>query len=176
MDHEVGPWKMVQLPWSDFLNHQVTKLSVPSLGVNLMWTENNDHTPKSECVDLFWCVSKKGNFEKEKKFKFDHSFVFIFSSPITFLLKKSIRTIILCHGPLPFKKKLEHLFCFSHRKTRWTMSVGKVGLTIWLLETTNSMVTLTLFFPWCEQKWSQVEFNNQSQILQSLGTTTWSMV
>jgi hypothetical protein len=43
---------------------------------------------------------------------------------------------------------LEHLCCISRRKTCWTMSMDNVGLTIYLLETSNSMVTLT-FFPWC---------------------------
>jgi hypothetical protein len=65
---------------------------------------------------------------------------------------------------------LGHLFCLSHRKTRWTMSVDYVGLKICLLGTLNSMVTLT-FLPRCKLKWSWDEFNSQSHILQGLGTT-----
>jgi hypothetical protein len=38
---------------------------------------------------------------------------------------------------------LDHLFCLSHCKTRWTMSVDYVGLKICLLGTSTSMVTLT---------------------------------
>ena len=67
------------------------------------------------------------------------------------------------------------LFCFSHRKTRWTMSLDNIGLKICLMGTLNSMVTLT-FCPWCKLKWSRDEFHNQLQILQSLGTTSWSTV
>ena len=62
----------------------------------------------------------------------------------------------------------EHLFCFSHCKNRWTMLVDNVGLIICLLGTSNSMITMT-FLPWCKLKWSQDEFNSQSQILQGLG-------
>ena len=46
---------------------------------------------------------------------------------------------------------LDHLFCLSHRKTRWTMSVDFVGLKICLVGTSTSMVTLILF-PWCKPK------------------------
>ena len=70
---------------------------------------------------------------------------------------------------------LEDLFCLSHRKTRWIMSMDNVGLKICLLGTSNFMITLT-FIPWCKPKWSQNEFNNQSQVLQGLGTTLWFMV
>ena len=65
----------------------------------------------------------------------------------------------------PCQSLPEHLFCLS----RWTMSMNNVGL----LETSNSMVTLTCF-PWCQPKWFWDEINNQSQILQGLGTTSWS--
>ena len=40
----------------------------------------------------------------------------------------------------------EHLFCLSHRKTRWTMSMDSVSIKICLLGTLNFMITLT-FFP-----------------------------
>ena len=46
---------------------------------------------------------------------------------------------------------LKHLFCLSHCKIRWTMSVDNVGLKIQLLGTSNSMVTLTFFLG---VKWS----------------------
>ena len=59
---------------------------------------------------------------------------------------------------------LEHPFCLSHRKIRWTMSMDNIGFKIRLLGSSNSMVTLT-FFPWHKLKWSQDEFNNQSHIL-----------
>jgi hypothetical protein len=75
----------------------------------------------------------------------------------------------------PYLFLLEHHFCLSHRKTCWTMSVDNVGLQICLLGTLISMITLTIL-PRCKPKWSRDEFNNQSQILQGLGTTSWSMV
>jgi hypothetical protein len=71
----------------------------------------------------------------------------------------------------PFLFLLEHLFCLSHHKTHWTMSVDNVGLRKYLLGNSNFMVTL-IFFPWCRLKWSRNEFNSQSQILQGLGTTS----
>ena len=50
-----------------------------------------------------------------------------------------------------------HLFCFSHCKTRWTMSLDNASLQICLFETSNCMLTFT-FYPWCKPKWSQDEF------------------
>jgi hypothetical protein len=39
-----------------------------SLGVNRMWTERNDHAPKSECdADFFNIYSKRVVFKKIKK-------------------------------------------------------------------------------------------------------------
>ena len=57
MDHEAGLWNMasdsmVQLPWFGFLKNQFTKLLGPSLGVNCMWTERNDHAPNSEYAGI----------------------------------------------------------------------------------------------------------------------------
>ena len=63
---------------------------------------------------------------------------------------------------------VEHLFCLSHCKTYWTMSVDNVSLKICLLGTSNSMIPLT-FFPRCKPKWSGDKFNNQSHALQVLG-------
>ena len=73
-------------------------------------------------------------------------------------------------GPCRFL--LEHLFCLSHRETRWIMSVDNVGLKICLMGTSNSMITLTCL-PWCKLMWFGDEFNIQSQVLQGLGTTSW---
>ena len=64
-----------------------------------------------------------------------------------------------------------HLFCFSHHKTRWTMSVDYAGIKICLLGTSTSMITLTLFL-WCKLKWFWNEFNNQSTFLQGPGKTS----
>ena len=77
-----------------------------------------------------------------------------------------------CVGPCFFL--LEHLFCLSHCKTRWIVSVDDVGLKVRLLGTSNSMMSLP-FWPWCKSKWSPNECNNQSQILQDFGMTLWCM-
>ena len=63
MDHEVRPWKMAffqsSTSWSNihgpifFKKNQYTKPLGPSLGVNQMWTKENDHAPKNECADFF---------------------------------------------------------------------------------------------------------------------------
>jgi hypothetical protein len=72
------PWTMKSDHgrWPFF--HGPTKRLGPSLGVNRTCTKRNDHAPTSKCVDVFssYYMSKKGSFEKEKKIKFDHSFVF----------------------------------------------------------------------------------------------------
>ena len=58
-----------------------------------------------------------------------------------------------CHGPMPFFLQ-EHHSCLSHRKTRWPMQVNNIGL----LETANSMVTLTfLSLVWTEVVRGQVQ-------------------
>lgn len=61
---------------------------------------------------------------------------------------------------------LEHFICVSHYKIHWTISVDNVGLRMCLLWTSNSKVTLT-DFPWWKSKWTRVEFNRQSQVLQA---------
>ena len=83
---------------------------------------------------------------------------------------KYIIPILFCHGPLIFYFIGAPLF-LSHRKTRWIMSTDYVSL----LRTSNFMITLTIF-PWCKPKRSHDENNIQSQILQGLWTTSWSMV
>ena len=75
---------------------------------------------------------------------------------ITILLKEFFYAM----GPHHFLP--DHLFCLSHRKTRWTISTDYVGLKLCLLGTSTFMVTLT-FFP----KLSWDEFNNQ------INTLTW---
>jgi hypothetical protein len=89
---------------------------------------------------IFQIYVQKGQFNK-RKFKFDHVLVFIFSSPN----KKSLKTYYYNssrHGAFVFFL-LEHLFCLSQCKTRWTMSMDNAGLEICLLGTSIAMVTLT---------------------------------
>ena len=175
-DHGRWPFSMV---WLDgptfmvrFLQFSSTKPLGPLLGVNRMWTKRNDHAPKNECAHYFNIICAKRAILK--KIKFDHSLVFIFSSPQkSFLIVYIINIISFAMGTCLFQ--LEHLFCLSHHKTCWSMSVDTISLKICLLETLNFMITLT-FFPWCKPKWSQDEFNNQSQSLHCLETISWSIM
>jgi hypothetical protein len=99
-------------------------------------------------VLIFLIYAQNGKFQKEKEKEsltlLCPSLVFIFTSPKKNSLKKYYNNITLPLGPYLFQ--LENLFCLSHRKIHWTMSVGNVGLKICLLETSNFMVTLTFFF------------------------------
>ena len=77
--HSLTSWSNFHSPIFEEKQNQFTKCLGPSLGVNRMWTKTN------ECVDFFNICSKKGSFEKKfKKFKFNHSLDFIFSSPKKF--------------------------------------------------------------------------------------------
>jgi hypothetical protein len=49
-----------------FKNNKFTKYLGPSLGVNQVWTEINDHAPKNECANFFYHIPKKGSFGKKK--------------------------------------------------------------------------------------------------------------
>ena len=93
-----------------FLN-SIYKAFGPSLGVTRMWIERNDHAPKSECVEIFQHMPKKGNFDKEKE-KSSLSIV-LSSSSLSLSLSLSLspppqkrnhcKTTIasfLCYGPL----------------------------------------------------------------------------
>ena len=75
MDHEVGPWKMVRLPWSDLLTNQFTWFMGPSLGVNQTWINRNEDAPKNQCADFilfyFDICSRKIVLKERKKEKDD---------------------------------------------------------------------------------------------------------
>jgi len=50
---------------------------------------------------------------------------------------------------------------------QWTMAAFKY--VFWDLELFSHCET---FYPWCKSRWSQDEFNSQSQILKGIGTTS----
>ena len=52
---------IVQLSWSDFLKKKMKALG-PSVRVNQMWTKKNDYAPKSERIDFFKYMPKRGPF------------------------------------------------------------------------------------------------------------------
>ena len=163
---------MGQLLWSGFLKYQFTKSLGPSVIVNRMWTERNEHAPKRECYDLF-NICPKEKFWKEKKkkeIKFDNYVVFIFSSLNIFSFKiycnnTSLATMSPCLFlpllPLPLQNPLD-------------MSVNNVGLEICLLGTSNSVVTLTIFF--LGVNWSVPGRSSTTNHIfyKGLGTTSWS--
>ena len=73
-------------PWSNFFPKiKIRKPLGPSVGVNQMWTQRNDHASNSDCVD-FCNICPKKVLLKEKKKKLSltillSSLVFIFSFP-----------------------------------------------------------------------------------------------
>jgi hypothetical protein len=70
------------------------------------------------------------------------SLVFIFSPPQNIPLKKWLWHHFSITGPCLFL--LEHFICLSHCNIRWTTSANDVGLTIYLMGTSNFMITPTL--------------------------------
>ena len=131
--------------------------------------------PKSECDDVFNTCPKRAILKNNnKQITFHHSLVFIFSSPQKYIHSKKDRNII----SLPWAPN------FFYWSTSFTSPIAKpIAPCRWIMHalkyvflgTSNSTDTLT-FFPWCNPKRSLNEFNNQLEILQSLGTTSWSMV
>jgi len=126
--------------------------------------------PKSECAHYFSVCPKR---EVLKKI----SSLTILLSSSSLPPKKITNNLLSQHLFLPWALAFFYKstsFASPTAKTRWTMSVDKVDLNTCLVGTSKSMVTQTCF-PRCKLKWSWDEFNNQSQILQGLGTTSWSM-
>ena len=124
-------------------------------------------------VFVFCMYAQKGRFEKSLcLIILVSSLLVVFSSPKNVSLKMNYNFYFLVMGPCLFL--LEHLFCLSNHKTHWTMSVDNVGLQICNFGISNSVLTLTYFFPWCTPKSSRDEFSSQSHILQGLRTTSWS--
>ena len=141
MNHEVrlskkalfhGPTFMVS-----FLKKSIYKVYGPSLSVNRMWIKRNDHAQNTECVG-FKKKIQKINFEKKEK------------NNLTFLLSSSsmcqktnhsifIITTSLFHGPL--SSYTIAIFCLSHHKTLWIISMDNVGFNVCLKRTSYSMAT-----------------------------------
>ena len=104
-----------------------------------MWTKRNDHAPKSKRVEIF----QKRRFSE--KIKFDHR---VFSClHLLFPRNHFIKILLQQHFSHmgPYLCTIEHLFCLSHCKTPWTMSMNNVSFKICLLRTLDSMVTVTFF-------------------------------
>jgi hypothetical protein len=164
LDHGRWPFSMVQLSWSDFCKKSIYKAFGPFTRCHPnVDQEEWPCTKKWMCWYLLLCAQK---WQFRTNLKFDHSLVFIFSSPKTSFLTNLLEQHLFAMGPCLFLP--EHLICLYHHKTHRTMSVDNVGLTICLLETSNSIITRT-FFPWFKVKWSQDEFNIQSQFYKVLG-------
>ena len=102
-------------------------------------------TMHQKMIVLLYIYAQKGkfwNFEIKNEFWPLSLFLSSFIS-----LKESIQIWLWQHffamGPWLFL--LEHLFCLSHRKICWIMSMDNVGLKICLLGTSSSMIILTFF-------------------------------
>ena len=162
------------LPWSNFhgpisQKNNLQSLLGPSLGVNWVWTKRNDHAPKNECAHYFNICLKMTVMKKNQVWPFSLSSS---SLPPKKLLTMYYHNIFLPWALAFFYKRTS--FASPTTKTRWTMSLDKVNLNTCLMGTSNSMVTPTCF-PRCKLEWSHNKFNSQSQNLQGLGTTSWSM-
>ena len=143
-----GSWNRIMhgrwpSPMVWFLKKSIYKAFGPLTRCKLKVNQEEWPCTKSECAGFLNICPKRTILNKKiKLIIFLSSLVFIFSSQknISF---KPYYNIISLPWALPFL--LEHLFCHSHRKTRWTMWVDNVDLEIYLLGTSNSMVTLTFF-------------------------------
>jgi hypothetical protein len=133
-----------------------------------MWTKRNDHAPKSERVEFFITCPKRVVLKKKKKSLtiLVSSLIVAFYSSQQNSLKNHFNGISMSWAPSFIL--LEHIFCLSHHKTRWTMLEDNVGLKICLLGTSNFMVTLT-FFPWCKLKWSRMSSTTHHLFHKALG-------
>ena len=125
MDHEVGPWKMAFSHGSISLKLQFTKPWGPSLGVNQMWTKRNDHVAKVNVMIFFNMCSKRAILKEN--LKFDHSLVFIFSSPKNISLRNYHNNVFFAMGllPLPLQNPLDHV---NGQCRPWNMSFGNLEL------------------------------------------------
>ena len=166
---------MVQLSLSDILKNQFTKPLCPLLCV-IVDQEEWLCTQEVNVLSLL-IYAQKGGFVKNKyKIQlwpiFLSSIVFIFSLPPIYIYIYYYKKIIL-HGPGPLSTKipllplpprnlLDHVSGWCRP---WSMSFGDLKLH-----------GPSNIFPRSKPKWSRDEFNIQSQTLQGLGITSWSMV
>jgi len=118
-----------------------------------MWANKNDHACKNECDYFLIIYTQKGFFLENIQIR---QFFCVLLSSLVFTSRKKNHEYFRkktnpCHLPLPFPTKAPLLPL--PLQNRWTMSMDNVGLKIFILKTSNSMVTLT-FVPWCKLKWS----------------------
>ena len=94
-----GRWPF---PWSKYLKNQFTKPFDPSLDVNQMWTERNDHASKVNVLIFRNLCPKKTIMKKGKKKQKKLCSTILLSSlpPKNHFLEKIILISLLCRGPL----------------------------------------------------------------------------
>ena len=172
-DHRRWHFPMVQLPWSDFLKKKTSTTIYKAFGPLTRRKLNVDQEewPRIKKMNvLHFCnICPSREILKKRRSSLtillsSHVFVFLFPK------KSLINHYNNISLPCPCLFLPLHIFCLSHRKTRWTVSLDNVSLQICLLETSNFMITPT-FISWCKPKSSRSEFNNQSQTLHGLGMT-----
>ena len=163
MDYKVRPWKMAffndQIPGPTSMVRYFKKNNIESLWAFNRCKPNVDQeewpcTKKWMC--WFFCNICPTKAILKNQIKSNQSWPFSclhFSPLLKNIIKKSLHHHFSAIGPyliLP-----NHLFCLSHHKTHWAMSVNSVGLKICLLGTSNPMVTLT-FFSWCKPRFERL--------------------
>jgi hypothetical protein len=147
MEDDLFPWAdfMVQLSWSEFFKNQFTK----SLGPFSRCKFNVDqeelpYTKKGMCSFVLIYVSKWQLQEKIQVWSFLCLllYIFMFSSSKIYYNNISLSWVFV----LSFFNNYEHLFCLSHLKTCWTMSVNHVGLKLCLFKNLNLHGRFDIFF------------------------------
>ena len=152
---------MVTLPWSIFFLNTFLRPLNPSLGVNRTWAKKSDHAPKGGYAHFFNICPQRavwGIF-----FMFD-LLPFVFPSFLVTMkkclakqnkIKKAIDKKLKWHffAMVPWHLQWENLFCPSHCKTHWTITMDNVGLV------NKSFGDLkfqhrSYIFSWCKSKWS----------------------
>ena len=82
--------------------------------------------------------------------------------------KKSLKKKGILFAMVPWYLQRDYFFCLSQRKTRWNVTMDKVGLKTNLLEISYSMIlsyTFFFFFYRCQPRWSRGTSSTTNHIL-----------
>ena len=170
---------MVQLDGPTSMVCFLEKSIYKAFGPLTRCTKRNDHAPKSERADFLNTFPKMSILRKKNSLSLT---ILLSTSSLPRKSKnKKLSKFYYNKISLPWALAfflLEHLFCFSFTSfansvepCQWIMQALKY--VFWRSRTSWS---IRPFVPWCKLKWSRAVFNNQSQVLQGLGTTPWSVV
>ena len=154
MDHEFVSCRRAFFPWLHFHRLVSKKMHFISLLGAMSRCKPNVDQEKWPCTKKWicyfsWYVSKKAVLR---------IFFVVWPSPLLFpffprTYENVWGSLSLSLCMIPWHLQRENLFCLSHCKTCWTMTMINVGLKIDLLGTSSSMVTLTFIY-FCSVNWS----------------------